>query len=95
MKSNIFSFKTFRSFEDLQNWLKEVETYSTYPNIVKLLVGNKIDLTDSRKIQTQQGKKFAKDHGMLFLECSAKSSIGVEQAFEELVEKVRYQALNL
>lgn len=88
MKSNLILFLNFRSFDDLHNWLKEIEAYSTYPNIVKLLVGNKIDLSDSRKIDSSKGQKFAKDHGMLFLECSAKSCIGVEQAFEELVEKV-------
>ena len=31
------------SFTHLATWLTEVETYSTKPGIVKMLVGNKID----------------------------------------------------
>lgn len=31
------------SFTKLENWLNELETYSTRNDIVKMLVGNKID----------------------------------------------------
>jgi 2-hydroxy-3-keto-5-methylthiopentenyl-1-phosphate phosphatase len=37
----------------------------------------------------QEGVNFAKEHGMLFIECSAKTKAGIQQAFEELVQKVR------
>ena len=36
----------------------------------------------------QEGVNFAKEHGMLFIECSAKTKAGIIQAFEELVQKV-------
>ncbi|KAK8821302.1 hypothetical protein WA538_005929, partial [Blastocystis sp. DL] len=77
------------SFENLQTWLSECENYCTdqADSIVKLLVANKIDL-QNRAISTKEGQNFAKQHGMLYIETSAKESIGVNQVFEELVTKV-------
>jgi GTPase SAR1 family protein len=33
-----------KSFENIKNWAQELSTHSTYNDIVKLLVGNKLDL---------------------------------------------------
>merc|ERR1711907_403672 len=76
------------SFEALKSvWLKEVDLYSTYSNAVKLLVGNKID-TDERQVSHEDGLEFAREHSTLFIECSAKTKVGIEQAFDELVSKI-------
>jgi Ras-related protein Rab-18 len=54
-----------------------MEKYSTYQNAQKILIGNKIDLEDERKVSKKMGENFAKENGMLFLECSSKTKIGV------------------
>jgi len=74
------------SFERLVPWLQELSTHSTKTNIVKMLVGNKID--KDRVVSREEGLQFARRHGMLFIEASAKSSVGVRCAFEELVQKI-------
>ena len=56
-----------RSFENVEYWLDEVEKYAG-PNVQKLLVGNKSDLTGSRVITYERGEKFARDKGMKFFE---------------------------
>jgi len=75
------------SFNKLGQWLTELETYSTKSNIVKMLVGNKID-KENRQITRDEATRFARKHCMLFIEASAKTREGVQTSFEELVQKI-------
>lgn len=75
-----------KTFDHVRHWLKEVEVYCTNEDVVLMLVGNKIDLNE-RKISKEEGMAFARRNNMLFMECSAKTKEGVEQAFEELIQK--------
>lgn len=75
------------SFNKLDNWLNELETFSTKHELIKMLVGNKIDQS-KREVSKEDGLKFARKHQMLFIEASAKTKEGVQCAFEELVEKI-------
>ena len=43
---------------------------------------------EQREVSTAQGVAFARAHGCLYVETSAKGNVAVEQAFEELVHKV-------
>ena len=40
-------------------WLKELKTHAN-PDIKVFLIGNKIDLADSRKVTPEEAKKFKK-----------------------------------
>jgi len=75
------------SFEHVQHWLKEVDVYCTNEDVVTMLVANKIDKEQERKVSKEEGMAFARKHNMLFMECSAKTKQGVTQAFEELISK--------
>ena len=54
---------------------------------MKLLVGNKIDRED-RAVAREEGEAWARSKGMLFLETSAKTTVGIKQAFTEVVQKI-------
>ncbi|WVW82465.1 hypothetical protein I302_104475 [Kwoniella bestiolae CBS 10118] len=56
--------------------------------VVKMIVGNKVDKEFSRQVTTDEGRAFAQRMGALFVECSAKTRLGVPEAFEELVRRI-------
>jgi len=76
------------TFENLATWLQEVETYCAAggKNCVKLLVGNKIDR--DRVVEREEADEWAQTRGMLFMEASAKTKVGIEQVFQEIVHKI-------
>eukprot|EP01013_Petalomonas_cantuscygni_P008906 TRINITY_DN2166_c0_g1_i2.p1 TRINITY_DN2166_c0_g1~~TRINITY_DN2166_c0_g1_i2.p1 ORF type:complete len:171 (+),score=5.19 TRINITY_DN2166_c0_g1_i2:143-655(+) len=71
------------SLQHVTNWLREIKSYSTFPDVAMLLVGNKSDLMDrcppAAAVPTSEAEDFARTHGMLFMQCSAKTRDGVHQ----------------
>ena len=53
-----------------------------------VLVGNKIDLTD-HEVDQELALAYAKDHHMPYIETSAKTKQGVEDALYTLVREIR------
>ncbi|CAN1801742.1 Ras-related protein RABC1 [Linum perenne] len=78
--------ETFTNLSDI--WAKEIDLYSTNQDCIKMLVGNKVDKESDRVVTKKEGIDFAREYGCLFLECSAKTRVNVEQCFEELVLKI-------
>jgi Ras-related protein Rab-18 len=76
------------TFESLGMWLQEVEQFSMGggKEVVKLLVGNKID--QPRLVARESAEEWARSRGMLFMEASAKTKEGIAQVFNEVVQKV-------
>ena len=44
-----------------------------------MLIGNKCDLAHKRAVSKEEGQQFAKEHGLLFLEASARTAQNVEE----------------
>ncbi|KAB2597185.1 ras-related protein RABC1-like [Pyrus ussuriensis x Pyrus communis] len=78
--------ETFTNLCDV--WAKEIELYSTNQDCIKMLVGNKVDKESDRVVTKKEGINFARESGCLFIECSAKTRVNVQQCFEELVLKI-------
>ncbi|UJR23602.1 hypothetical protein I4U23_026591 [Adineta vaga] len=76
------------SFRKLDQWISELDTFSNKNDIIKMLVGNKIDQESSREVTRDEGDRYARKHSMLFIEASARTCQGVQTAFEELVKKI-------
>ncbi|KAK3825834.1 MAG: P-loop containing nucleoside triphosphate hydrolase protein [Benniella sp.] len=76
------------SFNDLQTWFNELDTYCSSKEVVRMIVGNKVDKESSREVSRQEGQELARKLQTLFVECSAKTKFGVQQAFDELVQQI-------
>ena len=83
----VYDITDRESFENLNSWLIEIEKNAN-KNVYKLLIGNKSDLEEKRKVTFQEGTDFAKSNGMEFIETSAKTASKVQEAFELLTQKI-------
>ncbi|KAI8891405.1 hypothetical protein K501DRAFT_319396 [Backusella circina FSU 941] len=84
----VYDVSSRETFDALQTWWNEVNTYCSSPDVVKMIVGNKVDKASSRVVSYDEGATLARKLQSMFVECSAKTKIGVEEAFEELVTKI-------
>ena len=83
----IYDVTENKSFENVKNWMNQIkEEVSNRVTIV--LVGNKIDDEEHRKITTEQGESMAKEFDIMFFECSAKTGENIDGIFNNLVKKV-------
>ena len=57
--------------------MTEIDKFAN-DNVCKVLVGNKCDLEDRRKVSKEEGEEIANTFGIPYLETSAKSNIFVE-----------------
>ena len=89
----VYDITDRESFENLTSWLIEIEKNAN-KNVYKLLIGNKVDLEDKRKISVQEGKDFAESNGMKFIETSAKDNTKVQEAFELLTSEIMKANIN-
>jgi len=75
------------TFNHLTRWLEEARQNAN-SSMVIMLIGNKSDLDHRRQVSHEEGEKFAKDHGLIFLETSAKTAANVEEAFIHTAQKI-------
>uniref|UniRef100_A0A6A7GA75 GTP-binding protein YPTC1 n=1 Tax=Hirondellea gigas TaxID=1518452 RepID=A0A6A7GA75_9CRUS len=82
------------SFDHVEDWLSEVNRHAS-ESTMKLMVGNKADMVDDKKVSSSTAQQFADRLGILFLETSAKNATNVEAAFLTLAkELIKSRELN-
>jgi len=72
------------SFENLPTWSHQVDQHA--PHARKIVIGNKIDLTDQRQVTPEEGRGMGMQLGASFIETSAKTGENVEEAFEKIAQ---------
>ena len=77
------------TFERISSkWIKDFRQYGR-PDGVYILIGNKLDLKESIKVSSEEGRKLSQEiNAAEFIETSAKYGENVEKAFKNLVSIV-------
>ena len=83
----VYDITNPKTFESLDKWLSDLKTNGE-EKISIILVGNKTDLEDQRKISIEQGKEKAEFYKLAFIETSALNGDNIEKAFSELITDV-------
>jgi small GTP-binding protein len=79
-----------KSWDNIQYWVKNIRAHAS-ESVQVVLVGNKVDLREdgnNKCVKPSLGKSFSKKFGVPYFETSAKSSVGVSQAFSTLLGSI-------
>lgn len=88
----VYDISKSLSFENVTRWLKELQGHAD-SNIVIMLVGNKTDQRHLRAVPTEDGKNFASENGLSFIETSALEATNVDLAFQNILTSI-YQIVS-
>lgn len=85
----VFDVTKRTSFEHCTEWLTELRNASANSTACKvILVGNKVDLRHLREVTTEEATAFAQQQGLSYIETSASSGHGIDDAFKQLVTEL-------
>jgi len=83
----IYDVTSLKTFENVKSWVSQIHEEIS-DKVVIYLVGNKIDMDDERKVQTEEGQKLAEELGVPFVETSAKSGVNIDNIFSDITERI-------
>jgi len=79
------------TFQNCSKWMDELRQ-NAEPDIVIMLVGNKVDLVEkdpsSRQVFYDSASEWARQHDLLFAEASSVTSYNVKHIFENLLQEI-------
>eukprot|EP01103_Thecamoeba_quadrilineata_P008322 TRINITY_DN1808_c0_g1_i1.p1 TRINITY_DN1808_c0_g1~~TRINITY_DN1808_c0_g1_i1.p1 ORF type:complete len:198 (+),score=25.40 TRINITY_DN1808_c0_g1_i1:57-650(+) len=84
----VYDVANLQSYQNVIQWLVEIERYAGEQSPVIVLIGNKCDLSKDRAVNMSEAQNFAEEKGIRFLETSAELLTNVDEAFMIVAREV-------
>ena len=84
----VYDITDLESFNQCETFYKQEIINNCKKDINVILVGNKTDKEKERKITNEQGANLAKENGLMFSECSAKTGENVDYIFNDFAKVI-------
>ena len=85
----MYDVTNLNSFNDIKNWINNIQESVDISKIAFIVVGNKIDLPDDeKKVNEGSRKSFEDSHKMKIIEASAKTNKNVNESFIALIDRM-------
>ena len=83
----VYDISSAQTFESVEKWYEEV-LKSGEKDISIILIGNKCDLENERKVTVEMGENKARNLNCPFFETSALNNIHIEDVFQSIAENI-------
>lgn len=81
-----------KSYTNVSKWISKIKEHAEN-NVNKILVANKCDLEEKRKITRERGESLAEDLEIPYVEMSALASSNIDEAFTSLARDILNRVL--
>ena len=89
----VYDISSAQTFESVEKWYEEV-LKSGEKDISIILIGNKCDLENERKVTVEMGENKARNLNCPFFETSALNNIHIEDVFQSIAENIYNRCKN-
>ncbi|XP_065063877.1 ras-related protein Rab-27A-like isoform X2 [Rhopilema esculentum] len=87
----MFDLTNEESFVNVRSWLSQLQTHAYSEDPMIVLIGNKADLVDQRRVDEEDARALADSLGLKYFETSAATGTNVEFAIDSLLDLVMEQ----
>lgn len=82
----VYDITNNESFDGARKWVEDLKNHNQ--SAILALIGNKVDLTDSRKVSYETAKLYSVQNNLIYFEASAKLNHNINEAFMSVIEKI-------
>jgi Ras-related protein Rab-6A len=84
----VYDITNRQSFQNINAWFEDIQAHHGDTGLLKVLVGNKNDLSEKRQVSLEEGQKKADEMNMLFMETSAKAGYNIKNLFRMIANEL-------
>ena len=84
----VYDITDEESFYKLNTWIEYYNDFNQYKEKIMIILGNKVDKEEKRKISFKEAKNYCDSKNLLYFETSAINMKNVNEAFKAMMTKV-------